>query len=404
MSVVPSINLYSRDDDTINSTAAVLLVLYELVAEERGIAPDQLRGTVQNDILKEYIARGTYIYPPVQSLRLTIDLMAYCHERLPQWNTISISGYHMREAGSTAVQELAFTFANAIEYVRRAQASGMGIEALGPRLSFFFNAQMDLLEEVSKFRAARRLWFRIATELLGARDELTPKLRFHVQTAGSALAAQQADVNIVRVTLQALAAVFGGAQSLHTNGFDEALGLPSERAATLALRTQQVIGFESGIPAAVDPFGGSYEVEERTNMLEFAAWEELMKILDRGGAVACIEDGYQQRSIEDAALGYARAVDISERVIVGVNRFTDDVASVPPVLFDPELECSQVTSLHAFRARRDALVCSEALARVESVAAGTENIVPTLRAALKAGATIGEVSNALRRQWGEHHP
>ncbi len=311
---------------TINATAAILLLLYELVAEENGIAPADLGGTIQNDILKEYVARGTYIYPPRPSMRLVTDTFSYCAEHLPAWNTISISGYHIREAGSTAVQEIAFTIANGIAYVEAALAAGLDVDAFAPRLSFFWNAHNNLFEEVAKYRAARRMWARIMTERFGASDERSALLRFHTQTGGSTLTAQQPENNIVRVTVQALAAALGGTQSLHTNGFDEALGLPTERAAKIALRTQQIVGYESGIADTVDPLAGSWFVESLTDEVERGAWEYLDRIDGMGGAVAAIEAQFMQQEIEQAAYAYAKAVDAEEKVIVGVNRFVDDQA------------------------------------------------------------------------------
>src|SRR5947207_12140603 len=306
---------------TINATAAILLLLYQLVAEENGTAPDQLNGTIQNDILKEYVARGTYIYPPRPSMRVITDIFAYCKENLPQWNTISISGYHIREAGSTAVQEIAFTLTNGIAYVQAAIDAGLEVDAFASRLSFFWNAHNNLFQEVAKFRAARRMWAKIMTEQFGAKEERSKLLRFHTQTGGSTLTAQQAEVNLIRVAVQAMSAVLGGTQSLHTNGFDEALGLPTEKAAVLALRTQQVIGYESGVVDTVDPLAGSYFVERLTDEVETAAWQYLEKIDGMGGAVAAIEAGYMQDEIEQAAFEYAKSVDNGERVIVGVNKF-----------------------------------------------------------------------------------
>jgi methylmalonyl-CoA mutase N-terminal domain/subunit len=389
---------------TINATAAVLLLLYELVAEEQGVPAGQLRGTVQNDPLKEYVARGTYIYPPRASMRLVTDTIAYCSERLPQWNTVSVSGYHLREAGATAAQELAFTLADGIAYVQAAIDAGQDVDDFAPRLSFFFNAHSDLFEEVAKFRAARRMWWRITTERFGAKDEASTKLRFHTQTAGSTLTAQQPELNAVRVTLQALAAVFGGTQSLHTNAYDEALGLPSESSARLALRTQQVIAHESGVAAAPDPLGGSWYLEHLTDGLEAEAWRHLGRIDDLGGAVAAIEAGYQQREIERAAYAAATAVDRGEQVVVGVNRFTEGGGDAPVAVLPPDQqrERDQVERLRRLRAGRDGAAVAAALEAVERTAAGTTNVLPAMKEALRVGATLGEVSDALRRVFGEH--
>src|SRR5579862_4810296 len=331
---------------TINSTAAILLLLYELVAEERGIPASSLGGTIQNDILKEYVARGTYVYPPRPSMRLITDIFAYCSEHLPQWNTISISGYHIREAGSTAVQEIAFTLANGIAYVEAGIAAGLKVDGFAPRLSFFWNAHNNLFEEVAKYRAARRMWARIMTERFGAKEEKSKLLRFHTQTGGSTLTAQQPDNNVVRVSLQALSAVLGGTQSLHTNGFDEALGLPTERAARLALRTQQIIAYESGVTDTVDPLAGSYYVESLTEAVEAAAWQYLDKIDGMGGAVAAIEAGYLTEEIERSAFEYAKSVDEGRTVVVGVNRYVSDDGEPTEVLRpDPELQRRQAERL-----------------------------------------------------------
>jgi methylmalonyl-CoA mutase N-terminal domain/subunit len=390
---------------TINATAAILLLLYELVAEEQGVAPEQLRGTVQNDPLKEYIARGTYIYPPAGSMRLVTDTIAYCAENLPGWNSVSVSGYHLREAGATAAQELAFTLADGIAYVDAAIAAGLDPDAFAPRLSFFFNAHRDLFEEAAKFRAARRMWWRIMTERFGARRGASARLRFHAQTAGSALTAQQPDVNVVRVTLQALAAVLGGAQSLHTNAYDEAVGLPTEASARLALRTQQVLAHESGVTDAVDPLGGSYYVECLTERVEAEAWRYIERIDDLGGAVAAIEAGYQQGEIERAAYEAATGVDRGERVVVGVNRFVEGGEAVPPGLsLDPERARLQGQRVVDLRKRRDAAGVAAALATVEDTARTDKNVLPPMKDALRVGATLGEVSDALRRVFGEHRP
>jgi len=387
---------------TINSTAAVLLLLYELVAQEQGVAADRLRGTVQNDPLKEFIARGTYIYPPRPSMRLVTDIIAYCSQRLPQWNTVSVSGYHLREAGATAAQELAFTLADGIAYVEAAVGAGLDVDDFAPRLSFFFNAHSDLFGEIAKFRAARRLWWRITTERFGARKEASTKLRFHTQTAGSTLTAQQPEVNVVRVALQALAAVLGGTQSLHTNAYDEALGLPTEPAARLALRTQQVIAHETGVAAFPDPLGGSHYLEARTDALEAEARNYLDRIDALGGAVAAIEAGYQQNEIEQAAYAAARAVDRGEQVMVGVNRFAGDEGA-PPVAalaVDPELARRQVERVRRLRAARDDAAVAPALGALERAARSDANLLPPMKEALRAGATLGEVSDVLREVFG----
>ncbi len=390
---------------TINATAGVLLLLYQLVAEEQGVSGEKLGGTVQNDILKEYVARGTYIYPPRPSMRLVVDTFAYCREKLPNWNTISISGYHIREAGSTAVQEVAFTLADGIAYVEAALAAGLAVDELGPRLSFFFNAHNNLFEEVAKFRAARRMWARIMTERFGASDDRSKLLRFHAQTGGSTLTAQQPDNNVVRVTVQAVAAALGGTQSLHTNGFDEALGLPTERAAKLALRTQQIVAYESGVADTVDPLGGSYYVESLTDELERGALSYLGRIDEMGGAVAAIEAGFLQAEIESAAYAYAKAVDDGERVVVGVNRFVDEEAEGAEVFpVDPELQRSQVSRTGRVRAERDASAVAAALADVRSAARGTQNLLVPMKEALGRMATLGEVSDALRDVFGVYRP
>jgi methylmalonyl-CoA mutase N-terminal domain/subunit len=390
---------------TINSTASILLLLYQLVAEEQGVSGDQLGGTVQNDILKEYIARGTYIYPPRPSMRLITDTFTYCAEHMSNWNTISISGYHIREAGSTAVQELAFTLANGIAYVEAAIAAGLAIDAFAPRLSFFWNAHNNLVEEVAKFRAARRMWARIMTERFGAKDPRSKMLRFHTQTGGSTLTAQQPENNIVRVSVQALAAALGGTQSLHTNGFDEALGLPTERAAKLALRTQQVIGYESGISDTVDPLAGSYYVESLTDEVERAALEYLERIDQLGGAVAAIEARFMQDEIEQAAYADAKAVEDGEKVVVGVNRFVDELkepADVFPI--DVELQRSQVERTRRVRAERDQAAVDAALGHLSAAARGTENLLVPMKEALAAMATLGEVSDVLRAEFGTYQP
>jgi len=390
---------------TINSTAAILLLLYELVAEKQGVASTAIGGTIQNDLLKEYIARGTYIYPPRPSMRLITDIFAYCKERIPRWNMISISGYHIREAGSTAVQEIAFTLSNGIAYVQAAIDAGLSVDEFAPRLSFFFNAHNDFFEEVAKFRAARRMWYRIMTDRFGAEDERSKLLRFHTQTGGSTLTAQQPENNVARVTLQALAAVFGGTQSLHTNSFDEALGLPTERAAKIALRTQQIIGFESGVTETADPLGGSYFVESLTDEVEAAAWRYIEKIDELGGSVPAIEAGFMQDEIERASYEWTKAVDEGRKVIVGVNRFTEDEA-LPTEVFpiDPALERNQAQRLAELRARRDNAAVKTALEDVRAAARGTQNLLVPMREALKRLATLGEVSNVLREEFGEYRP
>jgi methylmalonyl-CoA mutase N-terminal domain/subunit len=390
---------------TINATAAILLLLYELVAEEQGVAGSQIGGTIQNDILKEYVARGTYIYPPRASMRLVTDTFAYCAEHIPGWNTISISGYHIREAGSTAVQELAFTLADGIAYVEAAVAAGLEVDEFAPRLSFFFNSHSGLFEEVAKFRAARRMWAHIMAERFGARSEKSKRLRFHTQTAGSTLTAQQPETNVVRVTVQTLAAVLGGTQSLHTNGFDEALGLPTERAAKLALRTQQVVGHETGIVDTVDPLAGSYFIETLTDEVERLAWQYLERIDELGGAVAAIEQGYMQDEIEQAAYAWAKCVDSGEKVIVGVNRYVEDEPAEPDVFpIDPALQRTQVDRLQRLRRERDQAEVDAALAAVESTARGSANLLVPMREALRCRATLGEVSDVLRAVFGVYQP
>jgi methylmalonyl-CoA mutase N-terminal domain/subunit len=390
---------------TINATAAVLLLLYQLVAEEQGVPAGKLGGTIQNDILKEYVARGTYIYPPRQSMRLITDIFAYCRQQLPIWNTISISGYHIREAGSTAVQEIAFTISNGIAYVQAAVDAGLAVDEFAPRLSFFWNAHNNFFEEVAKFRAARRMWARIMTERFGATDEKSKLLRFHTQTGGSTLTAQQPENNIVRVTIQSLAAVLGGTQSLHANGYDEALGLPTTKAATIALRTQQIIANESGAVDTSDPLGGSYFVESLTDAVEQEAWAYLEKIDGMGGSVSAIEAGYMQDEIEQAAYTYAKAVDAGQKVIVGVNSFVDDKpgpADVFPI--DPALERHQVERVRRTRAERDQPAVDSALADLASAARGTQNLLPPMKEALHKRATLGEVSDVLRSEFGVYQP
>ncbi|MDQ1396804.1 MAG: methylmalonyl-CoA mutase, N-terminal domain [Acidimicrobiaceae bacterium] len=389
---------------TINATASILLLLYQLVAEENGVPAGQLGGTIQNDILKEYVARGTYIYPPRPSMRVITDIFSYCKDNLPQWNTISISGYHIREAGSTAVQEIAFTLANGIAYVEAAVEAGLQVDEFASRLSFFWNAHNDLFQEVAKFRAARRMWARIMTERFGAKDEKSKLLRFHTQTGGSTLTAQQPEVNLVRVALQAMSAVLGGTQSLHTNGFDEALGLPTEKAAVLALRTQQVIGYESGVVDTVDPLAGSYFVERLTDEVEAAAWQYVEKIDGMGGAVAAIEAGYMQDEIEQAAFEYAKSVDSGERIIVGVNKFVSDSPEPDVFPIDPELQRQQAERVAALRASRDKAAVEAALADVAAACRGTQNLLVPMKEALRNRATLGEVSDVLREAFGVYQP
>lgn len=390
---------------TINSPAAILLLLYQLVAEEQGVPGSALNGTIQNDVLKEYIARGTYIYPPAQSLRLTTDIFSYCREEIPRWNTISISGYHMAEAGATPVQEIAFTLADGIEYVRAALASGQHIDEFAPRLAFFFVARTTLLEEIAKFRAARRIWARIMREEFGAQDPKSLMLRFHTQTAGVQLTAQQPEVNLVRVAVQALGAVLGGTQSLHTNSFDEAIALPTEKAARLALRTQQVLAYESDVTQTVDPFAGSYAIESLTDEIEEAVLALMGQVEELGGAVAAIEEGFQKSEIEKSAYAVAQEIDAGDRVVVGVNRFTvDEEEPYEPLRVDPTIEAEQRARLERVRAERDQAAVDAALERVRAAAAGTDNLLYPMRDALRARASVGEVSDALRDVWGVYTP
>jgi methylmalonyl-CoA mutase, N-terminal domain len=390
---------------TINAPAAVLLLLYQLVAEERGIDPAKLTGTIQNDVLKEYIARGTYIYPPAASLRLITDIFAYCQAELPRLNTISISGYHMAEAGATPVQEVAFTLANGIEYVRAAVAAGLAVDEFAPRLAFFFVSRTTLLEEVAKFRAARRIWARVMRESFGAKDPKSMMLRFHTQTAGVQLTAQQPEVNLVRVAVQGLAAVFGGTQSLHTNSYDEAIALPTEKAARLALRTQQVLAYETDVTATVDPFAGSYVVESMTDDVERAADALMDQVEGLGGAVAAIETGFQKQEIERAAYRTALQIEAGDRVVVGVNRFTVETDEpYEPLRVNPAIEAEQAARLAALRAGRDAAAVQQGLDALRAAAAGPVNVLPPLREALRARATVGEVCNALRDVWGVYVP
>jgi methylmalonyl-CoA mutase N-terminal domain/subunit len=390
---------------TINAPAATLLLMYQLIAEEQGIAAGRLTGTIQNDVLKEYIARGTYIYPPRQSLRLAADIFGYCRAEIPRWNTISVSGYHMAEAGATPAQEIAFTLANAKEYVRAALAAGLAVDDFAPRLSFFFVARSTLLEEIAKFRAARRIWARVMREEFGAKDPRSQMLRFHTQTAGVQLTAQQPEVNLARVTVQALAAVLGGTQSLHTNSYDEAIALPTEKAARLALRTQQVIACETDVTKTVDPFAGSYAMESMTGELEAAALTLIGAVEDRGGAVAAIEQGFQKTEIEAAAYRVAQEIDSGERTVVGVNRFVvDGDEPYEPLRVDPQIEAGQCERLAVLRAERDNAAVTRALGDLRRAAAGTANVLPPMREALKLHATGGEVASALRDVWGVYQP
>jgi methylmalonyl-CoA mutase (EC 5.4.99.2) len=392
---------------TINAPAAILLAMYIAVAKEQGVDPKHLRGTVQNDILKEYIARGTYIFPPRPSMRLVTDLIRYCATEVPEWNTISISGYHIREAGSTAVQEVAFTLANGIAYVQAAMEAGLEVDAFAPRLSFFFNAHNDFLEEVAKFRAARRLWARIMRERFGAKDPRSCMLRFHTQTAGCTLTAQQPELNVIRVTLQALAAVLGGTQSLHTNSLDEALWLPTEESVRIALRTQQIIAHESGVANTVDPLAGSYVVEYLTNEIERQAQAYIEKIDAMGGVLVAIERGYIQQEIADAAYRYQQAVEKGERIVVGVNAYQieEEARRLKRLVVDPAVEARQRERLAALRARRDAERVSAMLARVEAAARSSDQmLMPLFIAAVEAECTLGEICGVLRRVWGEYRP
>jgi len=386
---------------TINSTAAILLCLYVAVAKKQGVDPRVLSGTIQNDLLKEYIARGTYVFPPAASLRITTDLFAYCHEHLPRWNTISISGYHMREAGATAVQEVAFTLANAIAYCEAAMQRGLRFEEFGRRLSFFFNAHSDFFEEVAKFRAARRVWSGIVRNRFGIREGKLGRMRFHVQTAGSTLTAQQPEVNVVRTSLQALAAILGGAQSLHTNAMDEALGLPTEKSALVALRSQQVIAYETGVGNTVDPLGGSYFLESLTGQIETRVEEYLDKIDSLGGAVRAIEQGFQQREIHEAAYRWQKRVENREAVVVGVNRFVEEQEAQPPVLrIDEKLREKAAERLRSLRARRNEAQVEEALVAVERAAGGDTNLVAPILDAVESHATLGEITDRMRRVFG----
>jgi methylmalonyl-CoA mutase N-terminal domain/subunit len=390
---------------TINATAAILLLLYQIVAEESGVAPDRIRGTVQNDILKEYSARGTYIYPPGPSMRLVTDLFRYCSEALPSWNTISVSGYHIREAGSTAAEEIGITIANALAYLKAAKEAGLPVDAVAPRVSFFWNGHSGFFEEIAKYRAARRIWAYEVRHTMGATDPDSWKMRFHTQTAGSSLTAQQPENNIVRTALEALAAVLGGTQSLHTNAYDEALGLPTDRSARIALRTQQIIAHESGVADTVDPLAGSYFIESLTDAVEEAARRVMAEIDTAGGAVAAIESGVVQRMIEDSAYGVARGVESGEAVVVGVNRFVEEGGGeVPTTVVDRTVEEAQVERLADLRSRRDQQAVDAALDAVRAAAAGDANLLHPMKAALERDATLGEVSTALGDVFGRYRP
>jgi methylmalonyl-CoA mutase N-terminal domain/subunit len=388
---------------TINSTASILLALYVAVAKQQGANLKRLSGTVQNDILKEYVARGTYIYPPRPAMRIVTDMFAWCRSELPNWNAISISGYHIREAGSTDVQEVAFTLANAIAYVEAAVAAGLQVDEFAPQLSFFFNSHNEFLAQIAKFRAARRLWARTMRDRFGARDPRSMMLRFHAQSAGSSLTAQQPENNLVRTAVQCLAAVLGGCQSLHANALDEALALPTERAALLALRTQQIIAQETGVANTVDPVGGSYVIEKMTDEIESGAKEYIAKIDALGGVLRAIETGYIQQEIQKSAYQYQRAIEAGEQVVVGVNRFQSEGGQpIPTLRIDPEIERVQVARLHALRTRRDAAKARAAVDEVERRARGSENLMPAILAAVEAYATVGEISDAMRRAFGEY--
>jgi methylmalonyl-CoA mutase, N-terminal domain len=391
---------------TINAPASLLLLLYQLAAAEQGVQGFELNGTIQNDVLKEYIARGTYIYPPAESLRLITDTFAYCKAEIPKWNTISISGYHMAEAGATPAQEVAFTLADGIAYVDAAVRAGLAVDDFAPRLAFFFVSRTTFLEEVAKFRAARRIWARIMRDRFGATNPRSQMLRFHTQTAGVQLTAQQPEVNLVRVAVQALAAVLGGTQSLHTNSFDEAIALPTEKAARLALRTQQVLAYETDVTATVDPFAGSYAVESMTDAVEAAVCDLLNRVDELGGAVAAIEQGFQKREIERSAYAVARQIDDASRVVVGLNRFAlDEEDAYEPLRVDPAIEEQQRARLAGLRAERDNAAVDKALAAVRAAAASTsENVLYPMKDALRARATVGEVCDALREVWGTYRP
>jgi len=390
---------------TINAPAATLLLMYQIIAEENGISGEQLNGTIQNDVLKEYISRGTYIYPPTQSLRLTTDIFKYCKSELPKWNTISISGYHMSEAGATPSQEIAFTLANGVEYVRTAVAAGLAVDDFAPRLAFFFVARTSLLEEVAKFRAARRIWARIMRDEFGAVDPKSQMLRFHTQTAGVQLTAQQPEVNLMRITVQALAAIFGGTQSLHTNSYDEAIALPTDKAARLAVRTQQVLAYETDVTSIVDPFAGSYAIEAMTDEIEKEINRLMQKIEQLGGAAAAVEVGYQKNAIEESAYDYALQIEKAERVVVGVNKF--DLAEeeqYEPLRVNPKIEAEQKAKLAKLRIERDNEAVQNALTALKQAAQSTENVLYPMKKALTLRATGGEIADTLREVWGSYRP
>ena len=388
---------------TINSTAAILLAMYIAVAEKQGIAPEKLRGTIQNDILKEYIARGTYIFPPKESMRIITDIFEYCTKNLPEWNTISISGYHIREAGATATQEIAFTLADGAAYVEAAKKAGLEIDDFGKRLSFFFNSHNNFIEEIAKFRAARRIWARLMKERFGTTDPKAMMLRFHTQTSGSTLTAQQPENNIIRVTMQAMAAIFGGTQSLHTNSMDEALALPSEKAVTISLRTQQVIAYESGVADTVDPFAGSYYLEYLTNKIEEEVNIYFNKIDSLGGMVKAIEKGYIQKEIQDSAYKYQKAVEKKDVIIVGLNKFTmEDKFPEKLLKIDSEVEKIQIEKLKKLKLRRDNNKVKEILEKIEDAARSDKNLMPLILEAVKTYATLGEISDSLRNVFGEY--
>ncbi len=390
---------------TINAPAAILLAMYIAVGKQQGVAEKNLRGTIQNDILKEYIARGTYIFPPNPSLRLVTDIFQYCMKKIPQWNTISISGYHIREAGSTAVQEVAFTIANAIAYIEAAQKAGLAVDEFASQLSFFFNAHNNFLEEIAKFRAARRLWAVIMRERFKAKDPRSAMLRFHTQTAGSTLTAQQPENNVVRVTLQALAAVLGGTQSLHTNSMDEALWLPTEKSVRVALRTQQIIAYESGVADTIDPLAGSYIIEYLTDEIYQRAYQYIERIDQLGGALPAIENGFIQREIQDAAYSYQQGIENRQNIVVGVNAFqTEDKVDLERLSVDPAIEANQVESLREYRSKRDSLKVAELMNQLEKTARGSDNLMPLFIECVENRLTLGEICGILRGVWGEYHP
>ena len=390
---------------TINAPASVLLAMYIAVAEKQGVPMNKLSGTIQNDILKEYVARGTYIFPPTPSMRLITDIFAFCYKNVPDWNTISISGYHIREAGSSAVQEVAFTLSDGIAYVQAALDAGLDVDDFAPRLSFFFNSHVDFFEEVAKFRAARRLWAKIMKERFGAKNSRSLMLRFHTQTGGSTLTAQQPDNNIIRVTLQALAAVLGGTQSLHTNSRDEALALPTEESVRIALRTQQIIAYESGAVDTVDPLAGSYYIESLTNQIEQGAWEQIQKIDTMGGAIKAIEHGYVQKEIQDSAYAWQRSIEDKDRIVVGVNQFQVKEAAPEGLLrVDASVGEMQVEKLKILRSTRDNNAVEQALAQIDTVARGSENVMPAILDAVRVYATLGEICDVLRKVFGEYRP